>query len=72
MTEACRHCGFTHGPLCPSVKAIEYHPDGTIKRIEYVTAADFPPVVPTTVYTGAQTVQPIIPYVTCESPAFTY
>lgn len=23
-----------HGP-CPRIKAIEYHPNGTVKRIEY-------------------------------------
>lgn len=39
--EKCRHCGMIHGLLCPSVKAIEYYPDGTIKRVEYVTTADF-------------------------------
>lgn len=25
-----------HGPKCPSVKALEYHPDGTVKRVEFV------------------------------------
>ena len=37
----CQHCGQWHGKLCPQVKAIEYHPDGRVKRIEYVTSADF-------------------------------
>jgi hypothetical protein len=31
----CGHCGHYHGRLCPSVKAIEYYPDGGIKRVEY-------------------------------------
>lgn len=31
----CPICGMWHGPICPSVKAIEYYPDGSIKRIEY-------------------------------------
>lgn len=37
----CRYCGMIHGPKCPSIKAIEYHPDGTVKRIEFVTPADY-------------------------------
>jgi len=36
--EKCPHCGLLHlvdsGP-CPRIKAIEYYPDGTIKRVEY-------------------------------------
>jgi hypothetical protein len=31
----CGHCGFYHAPPCPRIKAIEYHPDGSVKRIEY-------------------------------------
>lgn len=36
----CRHCStqFTavmHGGPCPRVAEIEYHPDGTVKRIVY-------------------------------------
>lgn len=34
----CGHCGYSHCGPCPRIKAIEYHPDGTIKRIEYVDA----------------------------------
>ena len=35
----CRWCGMIHGPMCPSVKAIEYHADGvTVKRVEFVHA----------------------------------
>jgi len=40
MPRFCGHCGSWHGPACPRVKAIEYYPDGTIKRVEY---NDFPP-----------------------------
>jgi hypothetical protein len=32
----CRWCGAWHGPRCPTVQAIEYHPDGTVKRVEFV------------------------------------
>lgn len=31
----CQHCGLMHGKLCPSVKAYEYHPDGSLKRVEF-------------------------------------
>jgi hypothetical protein len=32
----CPHCGRIHeGQRCPAVKAIEYYPDGKIKRVEY-------------------------------------
>ena len=38
---ACRWCGHIHGDLCPSVKALEYHEDGTtVKRVEFLTPAD--------------------------------
>jgi hypothetical protein len=38
----CRFCGMYHGPLCPTVKAFEYHPDGSLKRVEFKGAADYP------------------------------
>lgn len=32
----CRYCGMLHpGPMCPYVRAIEYHPDGSVKRVEF-------------------------------------
>lgn len=31
----CHHCGLTHKTTCPRIKAIEYHQDGTVKRIEF-------------------------------------
>ncbi len=37
----CRWCGLIHGPKCPSVKAIEYYPDGTVKRIEFYSPNDY-------------------------------
>jgi hypothetical protein len=30
----CRWCGETH-LRCPEVSAIEYHPDGSVKRVEF-------------------------------------
>lgn len=36
MPRLCPWCGITHGPRCPSIQAIEYHPDGSIKRVEFV------------------------------------
>ena len=38
--EPCRWCGEAHGVLCPWVKAFEFGPDGTLKRVEFVTYAD--------------------------------
>jgi hypothetical protein len=40
MTDKCQWCGNIHGQRCPEVRAIEYHPDGTIKRVEFVTPGD--------------------------------
>jgi hypothetical protein len=38
----CRWCGLIHAsPMCPTVKAIEYHPDGTVKRVEFKVAGDY-------------------------------
>ena len=35
-THACVHCGGVHsGGVCHRVKAIEYHQNGTVKRVEY-------------------------------------
>jgi hypothetical protein len=39
----CGHCGGYHTAQCPRIKAIEYHPNGTIKRIEYHDPAPTPP-----------------------------
>jgi hypothetical protein len=32
---ACTHCGGRHTGACPRVKSIEFHRDGTVKRVEY-------------------------------------
>jgi hypothetical protein len=48
MTDAttkCPWCGLLHGPRCPEVKAIEYFPDGTAKRVEFLTPADRMPLL---------------------------
>ena len=31
---ACPYCGSFHTTLCPLIKRIEYHPNGTIKSVE--------------------------------------
>lgn len=31
----CPHCGIYHQTTCPRIRAIEYHQDGTIKRVEF-------------------------------------
>ena len=38
---ACPHCSgdfqkVFHSGKCPKIKAVEYYPNGTIKRIEYI------------------------------------
>lgn len=38
----CRWCGEEHGTLCPWVKAFNLRRDGSVSRVEYVTATDFP------------------------------
>lgn len=40
----CRWCGRLHGYQCPEVKALEFHPDGSVKRVEFKTAADYQPI----------------------------
>lgn len=40
---ACQWCGLHHGAQCPSVKAIEYYPDGKIKRVEFRGESDYSP-----------------------------
>ena len=40
----CRWCGSIHGPLCPSVKAIEYDETGLIvRRVEFHSPQPFNP-----------------------------
>lgn len=31
----CRWCNGLHTGTCPKVKAIEYHPNGAVKRVEF-------------------------------------
>ena len=38
----CPHCGAIHSTTCPLIKAIEYHQNGSVKRIEFKTASDYP------------------------------
>lgn len=35
----CRWCGWAHAGVCPRVKAIEYHPNGEVKRVEFFDSA---------------------------------
>jgi hypothetical protein len=37
----CPWCGLAHAHVCHLVKAFEYHPDGTLKRVEFKGGADF-------------------------------
>ncbi len=51
---ACRWCGVIHGPTCPTVKAIEFFPDGSVKRVEFKTAADYASAMPMPIPMGGQ------------------
>ena len=41
----CQWCGSIerHIGHCPAVRAFEYHPDGTLKRVEFVEPVPFDP-----------------------------
>ncbi len=34
INQQCEWCGLEHGPLCPRVIAVEYFPNGGIRRVE--------------------------------------
>jgi hypothetical protein len=67
--QSCRWCGGLHGVQCPSVKAIEYHQDGSVKRVEFKSASDYAPWPPNFLI-GAQPVYipPVIPVLKNDPP----
>lgn len=42
-SRTCQWCGFIHASAgkCPMVKAFEYHENGTVKRVEFFSPADY-------------------------------
>jgi hypothetical protein len=38
-TMNCQWCGMIHNGTCPKVAAIEYHPNGAVKRVEFFDAS---------------------------------
>lgn len=43
--QTCQYCGTIHEAICPRIKSIEYHPDGTtVRRIEFFAPADWAPI----------------------------
>ena len=40
-TSSCPHCGGIHTAKCPLIKAIDYHEDGTVKRVEFYAPKDY-------------------------------
>lgn len=61
--DKCQYCGLTHGAKCPTVKAYEYHANGTLKRVEFFGPGDYaPPVIygPNGTYPGWPYVPPQI------------
>lgn len=47
MLKPCKFCGNQHGFRCPDVKAIEYHANGKIRRVEFMTPMDYRPLAST-------------------------
>jgi hypothetical protein len=44
MMDKCCYCGALHEvQMCPKIKSIEYFENGSVKRVEFKTAADFGP-----------------------------
>lgn len=50
----CSHCGMLHVGPCLRIKAIEYYPNGTVKRVEYHA--------PQPVITATPSREPLGPY----------
>lgn len=49
----CSYCGSIHdNRVCSLVKALEYYPNGTVKRVEFKTAADYPQSTPVVMANG--------------------
>lgn len=44
MSGPCEFCGLAHGKICPSVRAIEYHANGKVKRVEFMRPVDCHPI----------------------------
>lgn len=55
LHQKCNYCGLYHEAKCPLVKAFEYHPDGTLKRVEFFEppAVQVSPVTPNLALAGA-------------------
>lgn len=48
----CRYCGYSHDGVCPRVREIEYHQNGTVKRVSFfkgMDVADYVHIWPSTV-----------------------
>jgi hypothetical protein len=41
----CAYCGGSHAAVCGLIKAIEYFQDGSVRRVEFKTAMDYPQAV---------------------------
>lgn len=45
MPPKCQYCGNYHEQICPLIKQIEYHDNGTIKLISFWSAATSVPLI---------------------------
>lgn len=56
----CPHCGMIHQTTCPRIRAIDYNPDGSVKRIEFHAPMPLsvpPQPLPITILDGPVTVR---------------
>ena len=52
--QSCPHCGLIHHTTCPRIKAIEYHADGSTKRIEFHAPQPVISSLPAPILCGSQ------------------
>jgi hypothetical protein len=55
--QKCQICGTEHEFKCVLVKAVEFYPDGRMKRVEYLTPADMSQKQPNPVFPAHETRQ---------------
>lgn len=55
---ACAFCETDHKGKCALVKALEYHPDGSLKRVEFYAPNDYSPTIFANLEPPKQVVRP--------------
>ena len=47
--QTCPYCGLSHTNVCWKIQEIEYHPDGSVKRVrfyDYASPVQYIPYIP--------------------------